>query len=101
MDTTVVGRHMDITDAIRAHAEQKLAKLDKYQDLVIHCDLTVERVVADKELFLAEVRLGVRNHPEVVGKAEGHDVYVLVDEAVAKAARQLHDLKEKIKLEHR
>lgn len=101
MQTTIVGRHLDITDAIRQHADQKVAKLDKYHDLVISCELTVGREAPTKELFWAELNLSVRGHPEVVAKAEGHDVYALIDEAIAKAGRQLHDFKEKTKLEHR
>jgi putative sigma-54 modulation protein len=101
MQTTVVGRHMEITDPIRQHAEQKIGKLDKYADQVIHCGFTLDREVAGKELYLAELLVGVRNHAEIVAKAEGHDVYVLIDEVIAKAGRQLHDLKEKLKLEKR
>lgn len=101
METTVVGRHMDITDAIRRHAEQKISKLDKYADLIIGNEFTIGKVAEGKELFWAELLVSVRNHPEVVAKAQGHDMYALIDEAIAKAGRQLHDFKEKIKLEHR
>lgn len=101
MDTNVVGRHMDITDAIRRHAEQKVSKLDKYADLIISNEFTVGKVAEGKELFWAELLVSVRSHPEIVAKAQGHDVYVLIDEAIAKAGRQLHDFKEKIKLEKR
>lgn len=101
MQTTFVGRHIDITQGIRQHADQKIAKLAKYDDLVIARGLTIGREAASKELFWAELNLSVRNHPEIVAKAEGHDVYALIDEAVAKAGRQLHDFKEVNKLEHR
>ncbi len=101
MRTTVVGRHMDITDPIRSHAEQKIGKLDKYRDQIIHCDFTISREVAGKELYAAELLVAVRNHPEIVAKTDGHDVYVLIDEVIAKAGRQLHDFKEKLKLENR
>ncbi len=101
MEITVVGRHMDVTDPIRQHAEQKIAKLDKYQDQVIRCDVTVSREASGKELFSAEVIFSVRNHPEIIGKAQGQDLYALIDEAVTKAGRQLHDFKERLKLEHR
>lgn len=101
METNVVGRHMDITDAIRRHAEQKIGKLDKYADQVIGTEFTIGKVAEDKELFWAELLVSVRNHPEIVAKAQGHDMYALIDEAIAKAGRQLHDFKEKIKLEHR
>ncbi len=101
MQTTVAGRHMEITDAIRKHAEQKVGKLDKYADQVSACEFTLGREVAGKDLFVAELLVSVRNHTDVVAKAEGHDVYVLIDEVIAKAGRQLHDLKEKLKLGNR
>lgn len=101
MQTTVVGRQMEVTDAIRRHAEQKVHKLDKYDDLVITCGVTVGKESPSKEIFWAELILGVRNHPEIVAKSDGHDLYVLIDEVIAKAGRQLHDLKEKTKLENR
>jgi ribosome-associated inhibitor A len=101
MRTNVVGRQMEVTDAIRQHAEHKIAKLDKYEDQVIHCDFTLGREAPNKELFWAELLVAVRNHPEVVAKSEGHDVYALIDDVIAKAGRQLHDLKEKLKLEKR
>jgi putative sigma-54 modulation protein len=101
MQTTIVGRHIDITDAIRQHADQKVAKLGKFDDLIIRCEISVGREAPAKELFWAELNISVRNHPEIVAKAEGHDLYNQIDDAVAKAVRQLHDFKEKIKLEHR
>lgn len=101
MRTSIVGRQMEITDAIQRHAEQKVTKLEKYEDQVIRCDFTVGKESPSKELFRAELLVAVRNHAEIVAKAEGHDLYVLIDEVIAKAGRQLHDLKEKLKLENR
>lgn len=101
MRTNIVGRHIDITEAIRVHAEQKALKLDKYADLVQQIDFTLGQESSAKELFWAEVQVAVRSHHEVVAKSEGHDVYLLIDDVVAKAGRQLHDFKEKIKLENR
>ncbi len=101
MRINVVGRHIEITDAIRQHAEQKSAKLSKYDDVVLELDYTVGQESPAKELYWAELQVSVRNHPEVVAKSEGHDIYVLIDEVIAKAGRQLHDFKEKVKLEKR
>ncbi|MFK7883686.1 MAG: ribosome-associated translation inhibitor RaiA [Phycisphaerales bacterium] len=102
MRINVVGRQMDITPAIENHAEQKSTKLTKkYDDYVQQLDFTVSQEVAKKDQFQAELLVGVRSHNEIVAKANGHDVYVLLDEVIAKAERQLHDLKEKLKLEHR
>lgn len=101
MRINVVGRHVEITEAIRQHAEHKSAKLSKYDDVVLELDYTVGQESPAKDLFWAELLVSVRNHPEIVAKSEGHDIYVLVDEVIAKAGRQLHDFKEKVKLEKR
>lgn len=101
MRINVVGRHINITDGIRQHAEQKSAKLSKYDDVVLELDYTVGQESPAKELYWAELLVSVRNHPEIVAKSEGHDIYVLIDEVIAKAGRQLHDFKEKVKLEKR
>lgn len=102
MRINVVGRQMEITDAISRHAEQKASSLvKKYDDLVQQLDFTVTQESPNKQLFKAELLVGVRHHSEFVAKSEGHDVYVLLDEVIAKGERQLHDFKEKLKLENR
>lgn len=102
MRINVVGRHMDITAAIEGHAEKKSAKLtNKYDDFIQQLDFTVSQEVADKQMFKTELLVAVRGHPEMVAKSDGHDVYHLIDEVIAKAERQLQDLKEKLKAEHR
>jgi len=102
MRINVVGRHMEITPAIEGHAEKKSAKLTKrYDDWIQQLDFTVSQEAADKQVFKAELLVAVRSHPEMVAKSDGQDVYVLIDEVIHKAERQLHDLKERLKDDNR
>lgn len=101
MRINVVGRHIEVTDAIREHAEQKGAKLERYLDLIQEITFTIEQEVASKDIFRVEAVVDVEHHNDFVAHAEGSDIYRLVDEVVHKATRQLTDFKEKLKLGNR
>jgi len=102
MRTNVVGLHnMEMTDAIRNHAESKVKKLDKFTDLVQQIDIKLWKENTAKELFSVEILVDVINHTDFIAKADGHDMYLVIDDAVSKVGRQLNDHREKLKLEHR
>lgn len=97
MRINVVGRQFEVTDAIRAHAEDKASKLTRYDDLVQQIDIRVWKESETREDYAAEIVVDVRSHGDFVSKAEGHDLYNTIDDAVNKADRQLHDHREKLK----
>ncbi|MCA9303209.1 MAG: ribosome-associated translation inhibitor RaiA [Phycisphaerales bacterium] len=97
MRINVVGRQFEVTDAIRAHAEEKAHKLTRYDDLVQQIDIRVWKESDTREDYAAEIVVDVRSHGDFVSKAEGHDLYNTIDDAVTKADRQLHDHREKLK----
>ena len=101
MRTNIVGLHMEVTDPIREHAESKAKKLDKFNDLVQQIDLKFWKENTAKENFTVEMNVDVINHNDFLAKAEGHDLYMVIDDAISKMSRQLNDHREKIKLEHR
>jgi ribosomal subunit interface protein len=102
MRTNVIGLHsIEVTDAIRNHAESKVKKLDKYTDLVQQIDIKFWKENSAKESFSVEIAVDVTNHTDFLAKAEGHDLYLVIDEAVSKVGRQLNDHREKSKVEHR
>lgn len=85
MQITVTGRHVDITDPIRAHIEKKLGKLDSSADRI-----TDVRVVLSVEKYrqFAEITVlgnGVRLHSEEATE----DMYASIDKAFDKIQRQL------------
>ena len=100
MRTNVVARHMEVTDPIREHAENKAKKLDKFDDLIQQIDIKFWKENSAQENFSVEIVVDVINHADFIAKAEGHDLYLAIDDAIAKATRQLNDHREKLKVDH-
>ena len=42
MIVTITGKHVEITDAIRAHAEEKVEKLPHYYDSITKIEVVLE-----------------------------------------------------------
>ena len=89
----ITGRHIEITDAIKAHAEEKTSKLPKY-----YSSLNQVEVIIDGEQ-------GGNVSVEIIARAEhsnifvvtekGDDAYRCIDFAVHKLERQLRRKKSK------
>jgi len=96
MRIDVIGKQMDVTEAIRQYADQKAAKLVKHYDGVQQITLRLE---ADprKKGFRAEVIADVEHHDDFVAETHHEDLYAAIDEATDKVARQLTGFKEKLK----
>ncbi len=95
MEITVSGKHLDITDPIRAYAMDKVGKLSKYYDHI----QSVE-VIADKgqgTQFEIEMIVHVGRHDPFIATSRGEDLYATIDQAESKLERQLTDHKEKTK----
>ncbi len=97
MRIDVIGKHIEITDAIRAFAETKSGKLTRYLDGMIQ-RITV-RLEPDprKKGFHAEVVADVEHHEDFVSNAHHEDMYAAIDLAVDKSARQLAEFKDQLK----
>ena len=90
---TITGRHIEITDALRAHAEEKTAKLPRYYSSVNQ----IEVIIDGNE--------GNGNSVEIIARGEhsnvfvvtekGTDAYACIDTAVHKLERQLKKKKGK------
>ena len=99
MRINVVGLHsIEVTDAIRKHAESKAKKLEKFNDLVQQIDIKFWKENSAKESFSVEIAVDVINHTDFLAKAEGHDLYLVIDDAIGKVGRQLNDHREKSKM---
>jgi putative sigma-54 modulation protein len=96
MRIDVVGKHMTVSDAVKAYAEQKAGKLPRYNDLVQLITVRVEQLAHNKG-FQAEVVADVEHNDDSIGTATDADLYKAIDLAMDKVERQLHDSKEKLK----
>lgn len=98
MRIDVVGRNLEITPAIREYAESKADKLPRYFDGVQQTTITISK--ADHQThgdFGVDFVIDVERHKGFVASASDPDLYAAIDQAIAKAQRQLHDFKEKLK----
>ncbi len=93
MQISITGRHMELTDALRDHAQSRLEKLNsEFPRLqTAHVVLDVE-----KHRQLAELIVHAPNHVVVDAKDETSDMYASIDSAVDKATKQLRRIRDKM-----
>ena len=93
MQVNLTGHHVDITDALRAYVDEKIAKLERHFDHVtnVHVILSVEKL--NKK---AEATVHVAG-ADVFADAVHEDMYAAIDSLVDKLDRQVLRHKEKIK----
>ena len=94
MNINVTCRHMDLTDALRDHAEGAVSEtLDSFPRIeFVHVILDVQR-----HLHMAEVVIQGKDKIRVEGSAESDDMYNSIDRAVEKAEKQLRKRRDKAK----
>ncbi len=84
---TITGKHMEITEAIRTHAEEKTSKLPKYYDSINQIEVIIDGSDGGKTSVEIIAR-GEHSQFFVVTEA-GDDAYSCIDIAVHKLERQL------------
>ena len=90
---TITGKHIDITEAIKSHAQQKTSKLPRYYNSINQ----VEVIIGGKPGGNIGVDIIARGeHSKVFVVTEtGEDAYKCIDVAVHKLERQLRRKKGK------
>ncbi len=93
MHITVTFRHMDSTEALKEHAEEKVEGISKYlvEPVEIHWVLTVT-----KNRHLAEVTV-VAKDITIKAHEETQEMYSAIDGAASKLESQARKHKEKVK----
>jgi putative sigma-54 modulation protein len=90
---TVTGKHIEITEALRAHAEEKAEKLPRYYNSVNHIEITIDGKDGGKTSI--QVIAHAEHCEDLVVKELGEDTYACIDIAMHKLERQLRKRKEK------
>jgi len=98
MQVTVTGRHMHVTDPIRAYAEEKIGRIAKVFDAEpMNADVVirVEKNPANPAPAVAEITLRMKR---AVVRAEeaASDMYAAIDLSVDKVERQMRKYKRRI-----
>ncbi|MGE3106903.1 MAG: ribosome-associated translation inhibitor RaiA [Phycisphaerales bacterium] len=95
MRIDVVGKHLQITEAIEKYAAQKAEKLLKFFDGTQQITIVCEALPQHK--FTVELRVDVVKHKDFISHASADDLYAAIDLAVDKSQRQLRDFKEQLR----
>ncbi len=90
---TITGKHIEITDALRAHAQQKCEKLPRYYNSINHIEVVIDGNDGGKPSV--EILAHAEHSPDFVVKEGGEDTYACIDMAIHKLERQLRKKKEK------
>jgi len=89
MQFQVKGRNLEVSDAIRSYAEQKLAKLDRQlQDPRVELELAVERNPSIAANHVAEATIWT-NGPVLRAREASSDMRASIDQLVEKLERQV------------
>ena len=95
----ITFKEMEPSDAIEARVREHTAKLEKFHDEIIHCDVVIEaphRHSQHGRLYNIRLDIGIPSGEVVVShqgpKDQAHeDVYVALRDAFRAARRQLQD----------
>ena len=98
MDITVSGRKTTVTDALRAHVDEKIGEALKVFDIEpMTTDVVLRYEKNPSNPSPAIVEVTVRARGSVIRVAEhGADMYAAIDEAADKVTHQLRKFKTKI-----
>lgn len=98
MRVDVIGRNLDVTDAIKTHAEGKAEKLHRHFNGIQMVTFRLAREDHKHHgLFGVELVIDVVKSPDIVCTARGEDLYALIDQVVQTGSRQLTEFKEKLR----
>ena len=91
---TISGKHIDITEAIRKHAEDKTSKLPKYYNSINQVEVIIDGNHGGSNISV-EIIARAEHSKVFVGSETGEDAYRCIDMAAHKLERQLRKAKGK------
>lgn len=92
----ITGRHVQITDGMKAHAIEKLSKIERFHDRIIDITVTMD---IQREDHRVDIQMKV-NNIKIKAQAVTSDMYVSIDQAVHKLQSQLRRYKQRIQDHH-
>lgn len=93
MRFTITGKHCDITEAIKRHAEEKASRLPKYYSSINQVEVIIDGEPGGNTSV--EIIARGEHNKFFIGTAAGEDAYKCIDIAVHKLERQLRRKKGK------
>lgn len=90
---TITGKHIDVTEAIKNHAEEKTSKFTRYYDSINRVEVVID---GNKGGSVSVEIIARAEHNKIfIVKERGADAYSCIDLAVHKLERQLRRRKSK------
>lgn len=93
MQITISGKHIDITDAMRDHVNDKVAKMPRYYSNISRMEVIIDGTAVQAPSI--EVIARGEHNKVFVAKESDPDLYTAIDLAVHKLERQLTKAKTK------
>ncbi len=97
MQIDLTGHHVEITDSLRGYAQEKLARIERYFDSVMHVRVVLS---VEKLRHKAEAAIHVAGG-DIFAEAVEEDMYAAIDILSDKIERQIKKYKEKLTAKHR
>ena len=88
MKVIFTGRHVEVSDALKAFAQERLDKMSPYLDDIIDVHITLS---VEKHRHLAEVSVKTRGG-DFLASMETDDMYASLSQALDKLETQVHKL---------
>lgn len=93
MHIVVKGKNVEVTDALRAHAEKRITKITRYFDRIISTDITLS---TERNWHIVEVTVHDNNGHVLRGEERTDDMYSSIDKVIDKLERQVKRQKGKV-----
>ncbi len=95
MNISLTGRHLELTDAIKAHMNTSIETLNKFNMDIISINVVAQaQTKKGKEHCVVEFVINLAHKNSIIIKQNDDDLYVAIDIATAraqKAMRRIHD----------
>ncbi len=98
MQVSITGRHVNVTDNIKAHVEEKLERC-----LSVFPRIESVHVILDKVKLesVSEIVIQAASHIRVSSTEASENLYDAIDRSIEHAERQMRKLRDKIQEHHK
>jgi putative sigma-54 modulation protein len=95
---TITSRHMEVSAALKAYAEQKTSKLTRYYDRIQEIEVVFDNAKDNaKDAMRLEMIVSAEHRNMFIAHDNGADAYACIDGCIDKLERQLSDHKKKFR----
>jgi putative sigma-54 modulation protein len=91
---TVIGRHLEVTQALKSYAEQKANKLEKYYDLIQEIEVILDGA---NDASRVEMIVHAEHRNTFIAHHDDGDAYACIDGCSHKLERQITEHKKKFR----